>query len=311
MAMILEGSSQCSICERPLYSRDGIVFFGHFISDTEDPLWRFSDSAMHRKCFLSWPPREEFRARQNQDLRQAVYADQTVFQMLQDGTMVKIPANERRDPSKLWLGQLYHATILAHISTIAAARAIEGKSEIVLEDLEPQVSAHDFLEILIITCYCSGMFGRLGRTRARNFVLDSLFLYIGDCIRQIHGIESAKQYETIRSARLTRYMNQVNNLQHEASPKLGEIIEFMVSSFERDVIKHPMPALVPTILEMLSADEIIGTRYPDFLSEMDVNFGRNSDPCTVRTFVDGFIELDSRPKHFDQMISLLTHYLEN
>jgi hypothetical protein len=35
----------------------------HFIADQHDPLYRYSDAAFHRSCFLSWEHRDEFSAK--------------------------------------------------------------------------------------------------------------------------------------------------------------------------------------------------------------------------------------------------------
>lgn len=40
--------------------------FPHFIGDEAHPLWRFSDSAMHRSCFKGWSHVEEFRSAYNE-----------------------------------------------------------------------------------------------------------------------------------------------------------------------------------------------------------------------------------------------------
>ncbi|QEL16437.1 hypothetical protein PX52LOC_03391 [Limnoglobus roseus] len=63
MALIFRGCSRCSICGEVIGHHDEIVATTHFIADKADPLWRFSDSGMHRACYQSWPHRDEFRAR--------------------------------------------------------------------------------------------------------------------------------------------------------------------------------------------------------------------------------------------------------
>lgn len=59
----MRGRSQCSICGGVLARSDVIVATTHFIADRADPLWRFSDSGMHRSCYESWPYRDEFATR--------------------------------------------------------------------------------------------------------------------------------------------------------------------------------------------------------------------------------------------------------
>ena len=66
MAIVLRGKTECSVCSRVIHHEDEIVSTPHFISDEQDALWRFSDSAIHRSCFLEWDHRAEFVARYNQ-----------------------------------------------------------------------------------------------------------------------------------------------------------------------------------------------------------------------------------------------------
>lgn len=60
MALIFRGKTECSICGEILADGDEIIGTSHFIADPEDPLWRFSDSGMHRNCFAGWPLRVAF-----------------------------------------------------------------------------------------------------------------------------------------------------------------------------------------------------------------------------------------------------------
>ena len=65
MALILRGKTKCSICDTVLADDDDIIGTPHFIVDPDDPLWGFSDSGMHRTCFVAWPQRDAFIARFN------------------------------------------------------------------------------------------------------------------------------------------------------------------------------------------------------------------------------------------------------
>ena len=54
MAILIYGASECSICGGTLNEHDDIVATTHFIGDRSDPLWRCSDSGMHRSCYEKW-----------------------------------------------------------------------------------------------------------------------------------------------------------------------------------------------------------------------------------------------------------------
>lgn len=63
MALVMRGKSTCPLCGKVLAEGDDIVGTTHFIADRNDPLWRFSDAAMHRACFEAWEHRGEFEAK--------------------------------------------------------------------------------------------------------------------------------------------------------------------------------------------------------------------------------------------------------
>lgn len=60
------GFSKCSICDALFteadVAADNIVCTTHFIPHDSHPLWQYSDSCMHKVCFLGWPHRAEFAA---------------------------------------------------------------------------------------------------------------------------------------------------------------------------------------------------------------------------------------------------------
>lgn len=60
MAIIFPGKSQCPICGLTINQDDRFVATSHFIADRDDPLWPFSDAAMHFDCFQTWPHRPRF-----------------------------------------------------------------------------------------------------------------------------------------------------------------------------------------------------------------------------------------------------------
>jgi len=61
MTIVIRGKSKCPICDGLL--DDQREYFGtpHFIVVSSHPLYRFSGSAMHRDCFITWPHASEFR----------------------------------------------------------------------------------------------------------------------------------------------------------------------------------------------------------------------------------------------------------
>ena len=66
---------------------DEIVATSHFIADSNDPLWQFSDSGMHRSCFLTWDQREAFVAKFNRLVSGITLGNGTYHQMESDGTI--------------------------------------------------------------------------------------------------------------------------------------------------------------------------------------------------------------------------------
>jgi hypothetical protein len=68
MALIDVGMP-CSLCGQPIKVGDTYVATTHFISDRSDPLWRYSDSAMHKNCFEGWSLRTIFTKRYRQVMR--------------------------------------------------------------------------------------------------------------------------------------------------------------------------------------------------------------------------------------------------
>ena len=87
MAIVLRGKTECSVCGRVIKGGDEIVSTSHFISDKNDELWRFSDSAMHRSCFLEWDHRAEFVARYNQIVGVVTSCNGAYHHMESDGTI--------------------------------------------------------------------------------------------------------------------------------------------------------------------------------------------------------------------------------
>ena len=85
MALILPGKSECSVCGVVLNEGDDIAATTHFIADPNDPLWRFSDSGVHRSCFLGWDQRQAFMGKYNDTIGAITWGNGTYHRMEDDG----------------------------------------------------------------------------------------------------------------------------------------------------------------------------------------------------------------------------------
>jgi hypothetical protein len=85
VALIFPGKTECSICGVVLNEGDDMVATTHFIADQNDPLWRFSDSAMHRSCFLGWVQRQAFVRKYNETIGTITWGNGTYHRMEDDG----------------------------------------------------------------------------------------------------------------------------------------------------------------------------------------------------------------------------------
>lgn len=63
MALIILGKSTCKLCNEVLQKHQELVAFPAFIADRQDPLYPYSDAAMHRSCFDAWTRRGEMVAK--------------------------------------------------------------------------------------------------------------------------------------------------------------------------------------------------------------------------------------------------------
>jgi hypothetical protein len=85
MAIILRGKTECSLCSIVIKDGDDIVATSPFIDDQNDLLYRFSDSAMHKSCFLDWDQRFNFVKKYNDAHRTVTRGDGTYNHMEDDG----------------------------------------------------------------------------------------------------------------------------------------------------------------------------------------------------------------------------------
>ncbi len=79
---------------------DEIVATGHFIADSTDPLWRFSDAGMHKDCFLGWDQRQEFIDKYNETIGSITWGNGTYHQMKDDGAIVSLKRREQESEQK-------------------------------------------------------------------------------------------------------------------------------------------------------------------------------------------------------------------
>ena len=93
MAIILLGKTRCALCAMVLKEGDDLVATSHFIADQQNPLWRYSDAAMHRHCFLAWDQRQRFVDTYNAAVGPITWGDGTYHQMTDDGRILSL----RRD----------------------------------------------------------------------------------------------------------------------------------------------------------------------------------------------------------------------
>lgn len=95
MALIIRGASECAVCGRVIDTVDDIVTTSPFLG-RDHPLWRYSDVAMHRECFLSWKDRATFVAAFNSIVSPQVTGNGTTRHMLDDGSIRVV--HPERDP---------------------------------------------------------------------------------------------------------------------------------------------------------------------------------------------------------------------
>jgi hypothetical protein len=81
MALIFPGKTECSICGVVINDNEDTVATTHFIADPNDPLWRFSDSAIHKSCFLSWKQRQNFVKKYNETIGSIIWGNGTSHHM--------------------------------------------------------------------------------------------------------------------------------------------------------------------------------------------------------------------------------------
>lgn len=88
MALILRGKTLCALCHKVIKEKDEVVASTHFNIDAEDPLWRFSDAALHKNCFLEWNQRAAFVEKYNESVESLTSGNGAPHYMDADGSIV-------------------------------------------------------------------------------------------------------------------------------------------------------------------------------------------------------------------------------
>ncbi len=94
MALISFGETPCALCQKVIDKDDDLVATSHFITDPADPLCRFSDAGMHRRCFRAWDQREAFIRRFNETVGRRVWGNGRVRRMEPDGRILEQRATQ-------------------------------------------------------------------------------------------------------------------------------------------------------------------------------------------------------------------------
>ena len=63
MALLIPGLTKCPLCGEVINKDDQIESFWHFIEDSKDPLYEYSDASFHKACFDIWEMRDEYLMR--------------------------------------------------------------------------------------------------------------------------------------------------------------------------------------------------------------------------------------------------------
>ncbi len=79
----------CAICPKvisdELLRDNDYVATTHFVGDPSHELWSFSDTAMHKDCFMAWNKRVEFIQLYNDTIRKFTCSNGIYHHMRDDG----------------------------------------------------------------------------------------------------------------------------------------------------------------------------------------------------------------------------------
>jgi hypothetical protein len=97
LSRVRAGTATCALCNEAIRPDADAVVTPDFIADDTDPLFRFSDAAMHRACFAVWERRKHFVARFNRIAGRLRREDGSVLRMTADGELVRRPGKPLRN----------------------------------------------------------------------------------------------------------------------------------------------------------------------------------------------------------------------
>lgn len=86
--MIEAGRAHCALCREAIRPGEDVLITPDFLADETNPLWRFSDAAMHRPCFLVWDLRKSFVACYNRVAKRWVAPDGSRPRMTSEGEIL-------------------------------------------------------------------------------------------------------------------------------------------------------------------------------------------------------------------------------
>jgi hypothetical protein len=204
--------------------------------------------------------------------------------------------------------QLLLATQIAHVATIASLKVVEEKDEIILRDLKPSLPGKEFLEMVVFFAFCIGMLGRYRAVPARNYILDSAFLFLGGIILEVSDIETMREFEKNRCSQLTRYMAQTNRAyQGRQSVNGGFITDSLIATLEQEVLKRRFPRLRSVLEEFIVAQEMLAEHeLAEYEAALQVNLGRNDSPTSIEAIREKVATLKALSRNSDR----LTHIEE-
>ena len=95
MDRIRAGRAHCALCGDVIRPGEDAFVTPDFLADDADPLWRFSDAAVHRACFLVWDQRKAFVARYNRLALRLATPEGSYLHLTSEGELVRRRAPKR------------------------------------------------------------------------------------------------------------------------------------------------------------------------------------------------------------------------